>query len=45
MNPNALRTRETSEWLAKADEDLAAANLLANAGLDQNALYHCQQAV
>ena len=43
MNPNELLARETRAWLAKAFDDLESALVLANAGLQGTALYHCQQ--
>ncbi|MSV31449.1 MAG: HEPN domain-containing protein [Bryobacterales bacterium] len=43
MNPNELLARETRAWLAKAFDDLKSARVLANAGLEGTALYHCQQ--
>jgi HEPN domain-containing protein len=44
LTPAELRASEAREWLAKAWDDLGSARVLAAAGHDANALYHCQQA-
>ena len=44
MTPGEARARETREWLAKADEDLASARVLIGSGHIANALFFCQQA-
>jgi HEPN domain-containing protein len=44
MTPSDARARETREWLAKADEDLASARVLIASGHIANALFFCQQA-
>lgn len=43
MSQNELLARETRESLAKAIENLKAARVLAGNGLEEPALYHCQQ--
>ena len=44
MTPAELLAREAREWLAKAWDDLGSARVMAAAGRDANALFHCQQA-
>jgi HEPN domain-containing protein len=44
MTPSEARARESREWLAKADEDLASARVLIGSGHIANALFFCQQA-
>jgi len=44
MTPTEARARESREWLAKADEDLASARVLIGSGHIANALFFCQQA-
>lgn len=44
MTPIEARARESREWLAKADEDLASVRVLIGAGHIANALFFCQQA-
>ena len=44
MTPSEARARESREWLAKADEDLASARVLIGSGHFANALFFCQQA-
>lgn len=44
MSPVELRERGSCRWLAKAIDDLESARVLAGAGHEANALYHCQQA-
>ena len=44
MTPSEARARESREWLAKAEEDLASARVLIGSGHIANALFFCQQA-
>ena len=44
MTAGEARARESREWLAKADEDLASARVLIDSGHIANALFFCQQA-
>ena len=44
MTAGEARARESREWLAKADEDLASARVLIGSGHIANALFFCQQA-
>jgi HEPN domain-containing protein len=44
MTPSEARARESREWLAKADEDLASARVLIDSGHIVSALFFCQQA-
>jgi hypothetical protein len=41
MTPSEARARESREWLAKADEDLASARVLIGSGHIANALFFC----
>ena len=43
MSPADVKAGVVREWLVKATGDLDAAEVLANAGNGDNALYHCQQ--
>lgn len=43
MTPNESRIAEAAEWIARAQADLQAAEVLQSAGLYAEALYHSQQ--
>ena len=45
MTPSLFRLDETRAWLVRAEEDLAAADLLTGPATLRSALFHCQQAV
>ena len=45
MNPDEILVSETLGWTLKAHDDLISARILAVAGQESNALFHCQQCV
>ena len=44
MMPNEFRLDETHRWMAKAHDDLRAAEISASGKLGEVAVFHCQQA-
>jgi HEPN domain-containing protein len=44
MTPNEFLLDETRQWLAKAHDDLRAAEVALDNDLAEVAAYHCQQA-
>jgi len=44
MSPNEFLLDEVRQWLAKASDDLRAAEISLGSGMGEIAVYHCQQA-